>query len=358
VKEKVAQVLLDKKTMTVAHPKGAWLKLNVGETGFFRTAYSPELFEKLRQPFREGKLSELDRLGLVRDAFALAEGGVISTTEALSLALDSREETSYTVWSELSLQLRKISNLLADSESGGAYRKFASSIFEKVVKKVGWHSKAGESHEQTLLRSLILGNAGHYGDKEIVETAKKLFGEFLDREQLVSADLRSAVYTIGAASGGGKEFHQLLAKYRKESLHEEQSRIGHALASFSQKELLEEVLEFSLSKDVRAQDTLSIVSSVFSNLSGSQLAWEFVKKHWPIFLERYGSGGYALSRLIKSANIFHTREAYSDFKQFFKVHPAPGAARAVEQVLEKIDGNIRWIARDGKIINKWLSDKK
>jgi hypothetical protein len=28
----------------------------------------------------------------------------------------------------------------------------------------------------------------------------------------------------------------------------------------------------------------------------------------------------------------------------------------VEQVLEKIDGNIRWLARDGNKIEKWLSD--
>ena len=109
---------------------------------------------------------------------------------------------------------------------------------------------------------------------------------------------------------------------------------------------------------MRSQDTLSLVAGVWGNPVGRDLAWAFVKKHWPIFLERYGSGGYSLSRLVKSGSVFHTREAYTDFKQFFKTHSAPGASRAVEQVLEKIDGNIRWLARDGREIEKWLSNIK
>jgi len=87
------------------------------------------------------------------------------------------------------------------------------------------------------------------------------------------------------------------------------------------------------------------------------LAWKFIKKNWPIFLERYGSGGYALSRLVKNGAIFHTREEYKDFKKFFRTHPAPGASRAVEQALEKIDGNIRWLKRDYKLMESWFSNR-
>lgn len=325
-----------------------WLKINLGEAGFFRTAYSPELLAKLRQPLRAGKLSELDRLGLVRDAFALAEGGVAPTIEALRLAAEYRGEESYTVWAELALHLRKVFNLLSDSPAAENYKKFARGVFEQAIKKVGWVPKAGESQNQTLLRGLILGNAGDYGHTETVAKAKKLFSDFLDRGKPVPADLRGAVYGIAAEHCGEKEFHEVLARYRKETLHEEQGRLGRALASFADKKLLAQTLGFSLSKDVRSQDTLSIVASVWGNPMGRDLAWQFVKKNWPTFLERYGSGGYALSRLVKCGSIFHTRADYNDFKKFFRTHPAPGASRAVEQVLEKIDGNIRWLARDEK----------
>ncbi|MDO8482318.1 MAG: M1 family metallopeptidase [bacterium] len=349
-------VLLEKGRALATLRSKDWLKINSGESGFFRTAYSPELLEKLREPLRAGKLSELDRLGLVRDAFALAEGGVTETAEALKLATDYRGEDSYTVWAEMSLHLRKVFNLIADSCVAESYKKFACGIFEKAVKKVSWSPQKGENQNQTLLRSLILGNAGDYSHVETIAAAKKLFTDFLEHGKEVPADLRGAVYGVAAEHLGEKEFDKVMMFYKKETLHEEQGRLGRALASFADKKLLSHVLEFSLSKDVRSQDTLSLVAGVWSNPVGRDLAWSFVKKNWPIFLERYGSGGYSLSRLVKSGSVFHTREQYDDFKQFFKTHSAPGASRAVEQVLEKIDGNIRWLARDGKNIEKWLSN--
>jgi aminopeptidase N len=235
------------------------------------------------------------------------------------------------------------------------FRKFAGSIFAQAVKKIGWEAKSGESHEKILLRSLILANAGEYGDEQTVATARKLFSEFLFGNKPVPADIRGVVYSLGAKHGGEKEYKELMARYRKESLHEEQGRLGRALASFRDEKLLQKTLEFALSKEVRSQDTLSMVATVWNNPAGREVAWKFVKTNWPTFLERYGSGGHSLGNLVKAGNCLTTREAYNDFKKFFKTHPAPGATRAIEQVLEKIDGNIRWIARDGKKITNWLS---
>lgn len=359
---KPVRVLLEKRKMEIPMPRlahggrgGAFLKLNSGETGFFRSAYSPELLENLKKPLRESSLSELDRLGLIRDVFALAEGGHSRTAEALALALEYRREESYTVFAELALNLHKIWNLLADSPFAENYRRYARSIFEETVKKVGFTAKAGESHERVLLRSLIIGNSGEYGDEETIAVCRKFLNDFLKRDKPVPPDLRGAVYGVGAASGGAREFCELTRRYKEEKLHEEQGRIGRALGSFKNKNLLKKTLAFALSKHVRIQDTLGIVSAVWANPAGSALAWQFVKKNWAVFLERYGSGGYALSRLVKAGSVFHTREEYRDFKQFFKTHPAPGAERAILQALEKIDGNIRWLELDGDKIKKWLS---
>ncbi|MDO8590645.1 MAG: M1 family metallopeptidase, partial [bacterium] len=351
---KKREILLNKRRATFSSHGGGWLKINMGESGFFRTAYSPEFLDKLKKLLRNKKLGALDRLGLIRDVFALAYGGVLQTTEALSLALEYGGEENYTVWAELAPHLQKLFRFSVSEPYAENYRQFALSIFEKAIKKVGWKPRAGESHEAALLRSLILGIAGDYGHKETITIAKKLMNGFLKLDKAVPADIRGAVYSIAAKHGGKQEFREIMKRYKRETLHEEQSRLGHALASFRDEKLLQETLEFALSKHVRSQDTLGIVASVWSNPSGHDLAWQFVKKHWPIFLERYGSGGYSLSRLVNTGSVFKTRKVYNDFKKFFRTHPVPGASRAVEQVLEKIDGNIRWLARDGKEIEEWL----
>jgi len=127
---KARDLLLEKRQISIPVRAGGWLKVNVNEPGFFRTAYSPELMERLHGPLKSRKLSELDRLGLIRDAFSLSEGGVISTVETLKLADDYRDEDSYSVWVEFSMNLRKVYNLISDSSVSEDYRKFASDIRE------------------------------------------------------------------------------------------------------------------------------------------------------------------------------------------------------------------------------------
>ncbi|MES2088233.1 MAG: M1 family metallopeptidase [Patescibacteria group bacterium] len=353
---KIEKFLLDASQASQKLPAGSWYKINPNESSFFRTAYSPELLGRFKIPLSKNKLSTLDRFGLVRDSFALAEGGIVSVTDALSLVCQYTNEESYTIWAELSGRLQKIKRLIQNQSYTENYRQFVLAIFEKAVQRVGWQAKSSDGHEDVLLRSLILGTAGDYGHSATVAMAKKMMNDFLYKQKPVPADIRGAVYGIAAEFGNEKDFRKILALYRGEKLHEEQGRLGRALAGFKNKKLLSEVLTFALSKDVRGQDALSLVASVLGNPAGSDLAWAFLKKNWPTFLERFGDGGHQLSRLIKTCVVFSTREAYTDIKTFFKTHPAPGASRAVEQALEKIDGNIRWLERDGKKIEEFLKN--
>ena len=93
-----------------------WLKINFGESGFYRTAYSTELLEKLRIPVEEKVLSARDRLGIVRDLFALAEAGTIPTTNVLNFLSSYKNEDNYSVWIELALGLGKLESIFAHTK--------------------------------------------------------------------------------------------------------------------------------------------------------------------------------------------------------------------------------------------------
>ncbi len=338
----------------ISTPKGKGaISINSGAGGFFLTAYSPELLLKFIEPLQKKTLPTLDRLALIRDVFALAEGGIVPATEALILVEHYKVENNYSVWSEISHSLNHVRTLLLDTSAYEHFRQFVAGIYKKAAADIGWKPRPNEDHSQALLRSLLLSQAGLYGDSGVIATAQKLF----ESNKPIPADIRGVVYSMVARNGGEKEYRAILAMYRKETLQEEKNRLGHALGAFQNEKLLKETLEFSLSKGVRLQDGLSVLASVLGNSKGRSLAWEFVKKNWPTLLERYGTGGHSLSRLISATSGFTTREAYNDLKKFFKTHPAPGATRAVEQVLEKIDGNIRYLAREGKNIDIWLLKK-
>ena len=75
-----------------------------------------------------------------------------------------------------------------------------------------------------------------------------------------------------------------------------------------------------------------------------------------MLVARYGDGGHMLARLVKAISGSAEEKHFRQFKKFFKTHPAPGASRAIAQVLERLEGNILWLKRDKKIIEKFLTD--
>jgi aminopeptidase N len=79
------------------------LKLNVGQSGFYRVVYDENARARLMRALPG--MSEVDRVGLVSDAFACGAAGYAKTTAALELArayADAGEE-SYVVWCVLTL---------------------------------------------------------------------------------------------------------------------------------------------------------------------------------------------------------------------------------------------------------------
>jgi len=349
------QFLMKEKNISLPKYGGAWFKLNAGEAGVFRTSYPENILKAFKEPLRTGRFNARDRLGLIRDVMALAGAGKIATTDALDLAAFYKKETDYAVWTELASDLNTVALLVADEPCAENYHRFARDIFAGIAKKVGWQKKRGEDHLQTLLRGLVLLHFGMHGDPETIARAKKTFSRATHVKNSLDPDVRMVVYAIVARYGGRKEQAKLMKMYRSAALHEEKNRIGRALAAFNDKNLLKKTLSFSLSGHVRLQDAVGIISWVWVNPAGKDLAWSFVKANWKTFLERYG-GGHDLAHLLALASCFTSLKKAKEIERFFKKNPAPGAARTIAQVLEKIRGNAAWLARDQKAIEKHLTE--
>jgi len=333
-----------------------WMKINIGESGFFRVAYEKEILQSLKKPVQKKILPARDRLGIIRDLFALAEAGTIPTTDALDFLSSYKKENNYTVWLELALGLGRLEQLLAKTPTKDNFNKLILDLFSPLATRLGWSKKNSEPHTDTLLRSLALSRAGRSGDKKIIAEAKKKFA-IMQKGGQIDPDIRGAVYTIVASFGNISEYRALIRLYRKEQLHEEKNRIGNALGDFPDPKILKLACEFAFSPAVRGQDTIGIISSVGANPLGRDIWWNFVRKNWKTLVSRYGDGGYHLARLVKAIGASAEQKHLSSFKKFFKTHQAPGAERAIQQVLERLEGNLAWLKRDQKIIEKFLKNK-
>lgn len=334
----LGSVLMDKRSLPLLR-KGK--KINLGEVSFVRVDYPRNYLKNLNG------LSAPDRLGLIRDSFALAESGDSPTTLALELALTYKDEEDFTVWSELTSKIAQLDSLLFFESFYEDFRALGRDIYKDIARKIGWEKKSKEKHTDALLRGMVLNMLGSFGDKETIKKSQSMFGGKID------PDLKGVVYNLVAENGGKLEWNTLVKMYKEEDNMQEQDRIGRALGRFKSKTLLKKSLKFSITKFVRYNAALNIIASVWANPKGRYLAWEFVKSNWKLLKERY-AGGHYFTRVFIPAGGFTKVTDAKDIERFVNKNPVPEAQRTIAQSLEQIYSNAEWLKRDIKKIEKFL----
>lgn len=361
---KQESVLMEKKSLELICPaagayKNPWIKLNAGQSGFYRTAYDGALWRELIIAVRCGEISKIDRIGLLDDSMALAKAGYMKTSQALDIiaAHENDKEFDYSVWSAIIGNLNAVDHIL-DKESKASFAEFATVTLWPAASKIGWLKKPNEKHTDALLRSMVLASLGGYGKLVILEAALMAFENFVKGEAL-DPDLKQVVYGLAARQGGEKELEALLKIYGSTDDHQEKIRVLRSLGAFRKPEIVKKVLDFAISDKVRSQDWFIPMVCLGMNEKARALAWEFLKTNWELVVKRYHEGGLAiLPRTLDGiASGFTGKEEREDVETFFKAHRLEGTSRTIKQILETISANIKWLERDTKDIKNWLANR-
>ena len=129
-----------------------------------------------------------------------------------------------------------------------------------------------------------------------------------------------------------------------------------AMAAPTDRELLKRTLAYSISSEIRSQDTLSLIILVARNMHAQDLAWSFTVEHWDLLYSRYREGS-TLGRLL-SATIggMTTREQLDTAHAFLKGHDMEALQESVEGAIEQAEANIRWIKWHSGSVLSWLTE--
>ncbi len=346
------------RVVNLGKPESSWIKINAGQSGFYRVAYPAEMLKGLTAALRSGVLPDpvIDTLGILSDSLALARAGYLETSKALDLLAAAKNQREYNIWTLIAGGLQAIGGLLEDPSAQKRFADFACSLLVPCLNDLGWEKKKSDEHSDLLLRSLLIFQAGHYGDSRVIEEARDRFENFC-KPQALEPNLRGPVYALIAENGTAEDFERLVKIYRSSPLQEEKVRILRALARVRDKALVRSVLKFSLSKDVRNQDAYVVLASFGSNRDARQWAWKFIQDHFKILRTRYEGGSVSLLGHILEGAVtgFIKKTELREVQTFFAEHPVPGIERTMKQALEIIRSNIRWAARDEQDIHHGLA---
>ncbi len=342
-------ILIDKKNIVL---KEQTSKLNSEESAFLKVIHHKKTLDIIQKNIKENHMSIPDRIGIMRDIFALAESGHTKTSEVLEFSLNFKSEREYTILSELAGGFNKILNLIDHELYRDKFKSHILSIFSPIAKEIGFEKTVSDTHRDILQRSLAISMAGINGDKEIIKEIKKIFDNRMIKS--IDPDIKQVVYNIVASNGSIREWKVFYDMYKSELMEEEKERILRAMTYFKDKNIIEKNLKFLMSDDVRDQDTPHILALSWMHKNARNIVWPFLKDNWNTILKKYGEGGSLLTRLIPPLGNHTKKEDLKDAKKFFKKNKIPGAERTLAQAYEKLESNIAWIKDDEKDIKKWL----
>jgi len=363
--KKPVSFLMEKKTET--RPLGRsrrssekdWIKVNAGQSGFYRVNYPSEEWDRLRRAVEAGELGTEDRSGLQNDAHALMRAGYLPATTLLDLTAAYRGEDDATAWRLIAESLHDVETLISDTRYLEKFDAYGRELFRPAGERSGWDPKPGEGHLDALKRSTVLSRLGHHSYRPVLAEAGRRFARYLKDPATLHPDLRGVVYNLVGQQADQATYETLWELQRKAALQEEQVRLLMALSNPRDERLLQETLRRSLTDAVRSQDAVLVITSVAASRPsvGRDLAWSFVKDNWDELYRRYAESGFLIRRLVQIAQEFTTPEAVKDVERFFRGREAPEVRRAVQQAIEKIRVNAAWLKSNGKALERWFASR-
>lgn len=241
-------------------PAAAPAVINAGQTGYFRSAYSPELWTRLAPTF--ATLSAADQLGLLYDSRALGESGLAPMSDFLALARNAPADADPVVLDALASQLGALDYLYDNRPNQTAFRAFASGRLAPVAARLGWDAKAGESDNAAVTRRNVLSQLGELGDAATVAEARRRFDAWLKDPSTLTGAQRRTVLSIVAANADVATWEAIHAQAKASKDPTDRARLYGYLGGSGDPALADRTLALALSGEPQPTEVPGIIVSV------------------------------------------------------------------------------------------------
>ena len=289
----------------------------------------------------------------------LFRAGLLSATIPLDMTLYLLKEREVSPWKTALTHLRNWKRILQDTDLVPLLDSLVQHLISPLYNDLGWVDKG--SHEDRLLRNLILCAAVDFGMEDATKTALQFFKGLVTSGTKISPNFRSLVYKTGIRHGRTIDWKYAWRMYTNTTVASERNLWMNALAASSNTYSLQQYLQAAINTNkIRSQDVKNIFNAVSSNPSGSQIAWRELQVSWDLLVKKFGEGSMSLGMIIQSSIAhFSTDYDYDAVTRFFREKRADvgSGIRDLDQGIEQIIINIQWRTENEAIVRDWISNK-
>ncbi|TFI56493.1 M1 family peptidase [Sphingomonas parva] len=256
---KDARTLVEGGSATLSVPGCGALVVNSGQSGYYRTLYSPAMLDKLTAAFP--RLKPIDQIGLLADQWGLGLAGYQSAAEALDMVDAVPANANPQVWARVQSIL---AGIYGRYEGDAAHQRmiaaYASAKLGPVLNRIGWRTKAGEAPTIPVLRSQLISTLGYMGDPAVVREANRLYAA---NDPLAAAGpLRSTITAVVAQNVDAAGWEKIRAQARAETNPLVKAQLYRLLGVNRDPALAQRALALALTDEPGATTSAGIVSAV------------------------------------------------------------------------------------------------
>ncbi|CAM8910123.1 unnamed protein product [Rhodiola kirilowii] len=319
-----------------------WIKVNVGQTGFYRVKYHETLVARLKYAAEKMYLSAPDRFGVLDDIYAFSTAQQLPLSSLLTFMSAYSGERDRTVLLNMITISYAAVNITADAapEFLECTKEFLTTIIQNFAKRLGWLPKPGESDLETALRVKVLATLAVFGHSDTLKEARRRFHSFLnDRHTpLFPTAIRQAAYVAvmqTANTSSRKDYHSLMSLLNETTQSAEKLIILSSLLSSPDPEIVLEVLDFIVSSENKV-----MLPALSVSFGAREAAWTWLKGNWDYLLKMFSSK--IATFVSKTVKLYASREKANEVKEFFANRTIPSIAMSLNRSIEQIQENAKW----------------
>ncbi len=323
---KIQRLLFDTSERSVPCPAHATVHLNKDAAGFYRTRYSPGLYERLYDGF--ARRSPADRWIILEDlwAFLLSGDTDLATFGRFVRAIDGA--TDYLCVGATAGHLATLHSWTGDFEP---VLQLARGFLWAQFDRIGLAPGAGESSTDGSLRGAVVSALVSCDAK----FARQLAPEFRRWKEL-DANVQPAVAEAFAMTGGREAFTQIQETLARAQTETEIRRLEFALACTNDVGCVEEVLELALSGSFNKGHLGGLLTAASANPVARAPTWDWLERHFPEVQERL-HGTTLLQDMLDLAIPVLGIARPERVRSYFREHPLVGDEKPVARSLGMLD---------------------
>lgn len=324
---------------------------NPGQAMYYRTEYADAEFTRLRNQF--GRISEIDRLGLLGDAAALSQNGTIPATRYLDLASVVPPDSHPYVLTQVADEFSEIDRLLAGSPQQAAWRRYALSRLRPLFDRVGWLPNPGQTEPTALLRDSLIRTLGRLADPGIVRGARDRLLRSTQRPDALPAAIFRATASTAALRADTATWEYILRRARSTRDPRQKMTFYALLGRAEDPALARRALELAVSGEPPGPAVGALIDAVAVDHPAE--AFRFAVRHERTILRNIDASsrwGFIPRLAVRSNDA-----GLADEVQAYVERTTPADARDVAaQTIAEVRARSEVRARQLPALDAWLRD--